>query len=59
MLLKELLLSKGVKQKWLSTKLGVSEVTVSNWVTGKSIPSAKNIEKLAQVLSIAVKDLVN
>ncbi|MEY2921478.1 MAG: hypothetical protein RL108_87 [Bacteroidota bacterium] len=59
MLLKELLLTKGVKQKWLSSKVGVSEVTLSNWVTGKSIPSIKNVEKLSQVLSVPIKDLVN
>ncbi len=59
MLLKELLLSKGVKQKWLSSRMGVSEVTLSNWVNGKSIPSPKNVEKLSQILSVPVKDLVN
>ena len=59
MLLKELLLSKGVKQKWLSSRMGVSEVTLSNWVNGKSIPSSKNVEKLSQILSVPVKDLVN
>jgi transcriptional regulator with XRE-family HTH domain len=59
MLLKELLLTKGVKQKWLSSKVGVSEVTLSNWVTGKSIPSLKNVEKLSQILSVPIKDLVN
>jgi repressor LexA len=57
--LKELLLTKGVKQKWLSSKVGVSEVTLSNWVTGKSIPSLKNVEKLSQILSVPIKDLVN
>jgi transcriptional regulator with XRE-family HTH domain len=59
MLLKELLLTKGVKQKWLSSKVGVSEVTLSNWVTGKSIPSLKNVEKLSQILRVPIKDLVN
>ena len=59
MLLKELLLTKGVKQKWLSSKVGVSEVTLSNWVTGKSIPSLKNVEKLSQILSVPIKNLVN
>lgn len=59
MLLKELLLSKGVKQKWLSSRMGVSEVTLSNWVNGKSIPSTKNVEKLSQILSVPIKDLVN
>ena len=46
MLLKELLKTKGVKQNWLASRLGVSEVTVSNWVKEKSIPSQKHLEKL-------------
>lgn len=59
MLLKELLKSKGVKQKWLASRLGVSEVTVSNWVKEKSIPSQKHLEKLSEILNIPIKELVN
>jgi transcriptional regulator with XRE-family HTH domain len=59
MLLKELLKSKGVMQKWLASRLGVSEVTVSNWVKEKSIPSQKNLEKLSEILNIPIKELSN
>jgi transcriptional regulator with XRE-family HTH domain len=59
MLLKELLKTKGIKQNWLATKLGVSEVTVSNWVKEKSVPSLKNIEKLSELLSVSTKELIN
>lgn len=59
MLLKEILKSKGVKQKWLAFKLGVSEVTVSNWVKEKSIPSQKSLEKLSALLDLPLKDLLN
>jgi transcriptional regulator with XRE-family HTH domain len=59
MLLKELLKTKGVKQKWLASKLGVSEVTVSNWVKEKSNPSQKHLEKLSEILNIPMKELVN
>jgi transcriptional regulator with XRE-family HTH domain len=59
MLLKEVLKSKGVKQKWLAYKLGVSEVTVSNWVKEKSIPSQKSLEKLSEVLNIPLRELMN
>ena len=59
MLLKELLKTKGLKQNWLATKLGVSQVTVSNWVKEKSIPSQKHLEKLSEILNIPIKDLVN
>ncbi|HOX77169.1 MAG TPA: helix-turn-helix transcriptional regulator [Bacteroidales bacterium] len=59
MLLKELLKSKGIKQKWLANKLGVSEVTVSNWCTAKSIPDKVNLQKLSVVLDVPVKTLMN
>lgn len=59
MMLKELLRSKGVKQKWLAQKIGVSEVTISNWVQEKSMPSKKNLDKLSEVLGISIKDLTN
>jgi len=49
-MLKELLKSKGVKQKWLSSKIGVSEVSISNWVKGKSQPSLKITRKLVKYL---------
>lgn len=58
-MLKELIKSKGIKQKWLALKLGVSEVTVSNWVKEKSMPSQKHLEKLSEVLNIPVKELTN
>jgi len=59
MLLKELFKSKGIKQKWLAQKMGVSEVAVSNWVKEKSVPSQKNFEKLSELLNVPLKDLIN
>jgi transcriptional regulator with XRE-family HTH domain len=59
MLLKIILKSRGVKQNWLASRLGVSEVTVSNWVKEKSTPSKKHIEKLSEILNIPLKDLIN
>ncbi len=59
MLLKEIFKAKGIKQKWLASKLGVSEVSVSNWAKGKSVPSQKHLEKLSAILGVPVKDLMN
>ncbi len=58
-MLKELLKSKGVKQKWLANKIGVSEVSVSHWVKGKSEPSLKNYQKISEVLNIPLKELTD
>jgi len=59
MLLKGLLKSKGVKQNWLAQKIGVSTVTMSNWVKEKSHPSKKNLIKLSEVLNVHLNDLAN
>ena len=59
MLLKELLQSKGLKQKWLASKMGVSEVTVSNWCSGKSVPTKSHVQKLSVLLDVPVKSIVN
>lgn len=59
MLLKELLISKGLKQKWLASKMGVSEVTISNWCSGKSVPHKHHIHKLSELLEVPVKSLIN
>lgn len=57
MILKELFISKGVKQKWLAQKLGVSEVTVSQWAQEKSYPSKKHLDKICEVLNVSIKEL--
>ncbi len=57
-MLKEVFKAKGVKQKWLAEKMGVSEVTISNWVTEKSSPSRKNLERLSNLLDVSINELI-
>lgn len=59
MLLKELLKSKGLKQKWLADKIGVSEVTVSNWCSDKSVPKKVHLQKISEILEVPVKAIIN
>ena len=59
MILKELLKAKGIKQKWLAHKLGVSEVTVSMWCAAKSTPNKEHLQKLSDILDVPVKSLIN
>jgi len=59
MLLKELLKSKGLKQNWLASKIGVSEVTVSNWCAGKSVPKKAHLQKISELLDVPLKTIVN
>lgn len=59
MLLKEILKAKGLKQKWLANKMGVSEVTVSSWCAGKSVPNKAHLQKLSELLEVPIKSILN
>ncbi|MGC9354804.1 MAG: helix-turn-helix transcriptional regulator [Mariniphaga sp.] len=54
MKLKTLLDEKGIKQKWLAQKLGVSEVTVSSWCLGRSKPRDKHVERISILLETSI-----
>lgn len=57
--LKEILAEKGIKQKFVADKLGVTSSTVSLWVKGKTEPTITNLKKLAAILSVDVALLIN
>lgn len=56
-MLKDIIRSKGLKQKFIAEKLGVSQVTLSNWAQGKALPTEENLSKLAQILGIGIDQL--
>ena len=58
-MLNEIIKSKGMKQIFIAQKIGVSVVTVSNWVQGKSKPSEKHLNRLSELLQVPIKDLVH
>ncbi|PKR82444.1 helix-turn-helix transcriptional regulator [Heyndrickxia camelliae] len=45
------------KREYLQKVLGVSANTLSNWSTGKSIPSLEKAFQLAELLGVQVDDL--
>lgn len=53
----ELIDLRGYKRKYVAEKMGVSQNQLSNWVTGKSFPTAEKLFKLAKVLECTVDDL--
>ena len=59
MLLKELLKSNGIKQNWLATKMGVSEVTVSSWCAGKSVPKKEHLKRLSELMDVNKNTLIH
>ena len=56
-----LLKSKGMTQRELASKLGVSEVTVSRWMTdgtnGRN-PSIQTLQKIAEILETTLDSLL-
>lgn len=44
--------------KWLAEQLNKNEATVSRWCTNESQPSLETLLKIAEALSIDVRDLL-
>ena len=49
---------KDLSNTWLSEKLGVSQATVSKWITNFSQPNLETLIKISKVLSIDVNELI-
>ncbi|RQW21424.1 XRE family transcriptional regulator [Bacillus sp. C1-1] len=48
---------RGLKNKFVAMKLGVTQVQVSKWRTGNSYPRVDKLFKLAALLGVKVDDL--
>jgi putative transcriptional regulator len=48
---------RGYKRKFVADIMGVSQNQLSNWVTGKSYPTAEKLFKLADFLECKTDDL--
>jgi DNA-binding Xre family transcriptional regulator len=57
--LKVVLAEKKRTNKWLAEELGKDQATVSKWCTNASQPSLEMLLKIAEVLEVDVKDLLN
>jgi transcriptional regulator with XRE-family HTH domain len=55
--IKQILELRGLKQKWLADKIGVTEVTISNWVNNRTYPSIETLISISTVLKIELKEL--
>ena len=56
--IKEIMSERGVTSAWLSEKVGISKVAVSNIITGKSYPSLDTINKIADALNVSIIKLI-
>ena len=57
--LKVVLVEQNKTSKWLAEELDKNPATVSRWCTNESQPSLENLIRIAGVLKIDVKDLLN
>lgn len=57
--LKVVLAEKNKKGKWLAEKLGKNEATVSRWCSNAAQPSLEMLVKIAEVLNVETKSLIN
>ena len=57
--IKEVLKDKGIKQIWLSERLGKSYNIVNGYVTNKRQPSIEVLYEIAKLLQVDVKELLN
>ena len=48
----------GINQSEFSNLLGVERSTISKWETGKSLPRAELLPKIAQILNCSVDELL-
>ena len=49
---------KDLSNIWLSEKLGVSQATVSKWMTNSSQPNLEMLIKISKVLNVAISELL-
>jgi transcriptional regulator with XRE-family HTH domain len=56
--IKEILDLKGVKQTWLSQKLGKSYNMINAYVQNRRQPSLEDLYKIAEILDVDVKELL-
>lgn len=57
--LKVVLVEQGRTGKWLATQLGKDPSTISLWCSNKIQPSLETLDKIATLLGVDRRDLIN
>jgi ribosome-binding protein aMBF1 (putative translation factor) len=57
--LKVVLVERNLSNKWLAEKLQKNEATVSRWCTNDVQPTLETLDKIADLLKINIKELIN
>ena len=57
--IKVVLVEKGKTGKWLAEEIGITPCTVSKWCSNSIQPDLTTLDKIARLLNVDVKDLLN
>ena len=57
--IKVVLVEKKKTNRWLAESLGKNPATVSKWCTNTSQPDLSTLTRIAQLLDVDIKDLLN
>jgi putative transcriptional regulator len=57
--IKEVLESKGLTQSWLAGQLDVEFRTLNRYATNNRQPSLETLFRIAEIIGVRVKDLIN
>lgn len=57
--IKVILVEKKRTGKWLAEQIGKDPATVSKWCTNTSQPDLPTLTKIASILNVDIKDLLN
>lgn len=57
--IKVVLVKRKKTSKWLAESLGKNPSTVSKWCTNTSQPDLSTLTRIAQLLDVDIKDLLN
>lgn len=57
--IKVVLVENGKTGKWLASQIGKNEATVSRWRSNKMQPSLDVLVRIAELLNVETKDLIN
>lgn len=57
--LKEYMIARGMSTNALAEKVGVTDVTIRNWKSGRTSMTLQHAEQVASALGIKIDDLLN
>ncbi|WP_088364652.1 MULTISPECIES: helix-turn-helix transcriptional regulator [Acetobacter] len=58
MSLRAILKERGVTQAQLASQMGVSEPTISRWISRKALIPARMLRAVSQVLGVSLEELI-